>query len=110
MRDRLAVLVAHATGHDDALADGQAAIVEVQQQVVVMLAKLEVRKIRAGGFAGRLRDADQRLARGAGNGGLVVGRQRLGVPIAIADDEATGVCGRHVVLLLLDFWSALRQA
>lgn len=64
MGNRLAILVTHPTGDDDALADGQAAVVEVQQQIVIVMPHLQVGKIRAAGFRLGLRDAHQGLARG----------------------------------------------
>ena len=100
VRNRFAVLIAHATREDDPLANRQTAIVEIEQQVVVELAKFQMGKIRAAGFANRLRDAHQRLARGTGNRGFVVGRQGFGVPVAITDDKTPAVCIRHVDLLL----------
>ena len=100
MRNRLAILIAHATCQDDPLAYRQTAIVEIKQQVVVELAEFQVGKVRPTGFADRLRNTHQRLARGAGNGGLVVGGQGFGVPVAVTDDKAPAVCIRHVDLLL----------
>ncbi|MNO75018.1 hypothetical protein D3C76_660420 [compost metagenome] len=96
---RFAVLVDNPAGNDDALTDWQATVVEVQQQVMVVGTETQVGEIRAGGFADRLRDADQCLARGAGNGRLVVGGQGFGVPVAITDHEAAGVLGGHAVFL-----------
>ncbi|MOA15878.1 hypothetical protein D3C78_1360610 [compost metagenome] len=106
VRDRFAVLVADAAGQDDALTDRQAAVVEVEQQVVVVRAELEVREIRAGAFADRLRDAHQRLARRTGDGSLVVRGEGFRVPVAITDSEATVVLRRHAVLLSWNYWSA----
>ncbi|MNN07516.1 hypothetical protein D3C81_1203430 [compost metagenome] len=103
---RFAVLVDHPAGNDDALTDRQAAVVEVQQQVMVVGAETQVGEIRAGGFADRLRDADQCLARRAGNGSLVVGRQGFGVPVAITDHEAAGVLGGHAVFLSWNYQNA----
>lgn len=50
VRDRLAVLVEDPAEHDDALALGQAAVVEVEQQVVVVAAEPEVGEVRPAGF------------------------------------------------------------
>ena len=100
MRDRLAVLIHHPTGNDDALADGQATFVEVEQQVVVVLGELQVREMRAGGLGDRLRDAHQRLARRTGNGSLVIGGKGFRMPVAVANGKAAVVLGRHGSLLL----------
>ena len=100
MRNRLAILIAHATCQDDPLAYRQTAIIEIQQQVVVELAELKVGKVRPAGLTHRLRDAHQRLTRGTGNGSLVVRGQSFGVPVAVTDDKAPAVCIRHVDLLL----------
>ncbi|MCY1446873.1 hypothetical protein D9M71_634650 [compost metagenome] len=102
VRDRLAVLVDHAAEHDDALAHRQAAVVEVEQQVVVVLAELEVREVRPGGLGNRLRDADQRLARRARHGGLVVGGVGLGLPVAVTGDEPAVFRVVHAAFLLLE--------
>ena len=72
VRDRLAVLVEDPAEHDDALALGQAAVVEVEQQVVVVAAEPEVGEVRPAGFRERLRDAHQRLARRARHGGCLL--------------------------------------
>ncbi len=46
MGDRLAVLIADPTGNQDALADRQATVIEIEQQVVVVRAELQMRKVR----------------------------------------------------------------
>ncbi|MNC42605.1 hypothetical protein D3C75_914240 [compost metagenome] len=106
IRHRLAVLVDDTAGDDDALADRQAAVVEVQQQVMVMGAEAQVGKVRAGGFADRLRDADQCLAWRAGNGRLVVRRKGFRVPVAITDHEAAVVLGGHAGFLSWNYGNA----
>src|SRR5690606_26581869 len=75
----LTVLIKHTTVNNDALTDRQRTGVEVQQQVVVMLAEAQVTELRRWGCRARLRNAHQRLARGAGDGGLVVGEVCLGM-------------------------------
>ena len=100
VRNRLAVLIAHPTRQDDPLTDRQTTVVEIEQQVVVELTEFQVGKVRTTGFTDRLRDAHQRLTRGAGNGGFVIGGQGFGVPVAVTDDKAPAVCIRHVDLLL----------
>ncbi|MNN94103.1 hypothetical protein D3C81_2126740 [compost metagenome] len=50
MRNRLAVLIAHPARNDNAFADGQAAMIEIQQQIVIVPAHLQMGKIRAAGF------------------------------------------------------------
>ncbi|MNV68786.1 hypothetical protein D3C71_1616580 [compost metagenome] len=64
-----------------------------------MLAHFQVGEVGAAGLGDGLRDAHQRLARGTGDGRLVVGREGLGVPVAITDHEAAGVLGGHAVFL-----------
>ncbi|MNU10329.1 hypothetical protein D3C72_2574190 [compost metagenome] len=50
MGNWLAVLIAHSTRDDDAFANGQAAVIEVQQQIVIVQTHLQMGKIRAAGF------------------------------------------------------------
>ncbi|MNP08092.1 hypothetical protein D3C76_1001480 [compost metagenome] len=106
MWNRFAVLVTDTPGENDPLANGQPAVVEVQQQVMVMLAELQVRKVRACAFADRLRNAHQGLTRRTGNGGFVIRSKGLRVPVAITDSEATVVLRRHAVLLSWNYWNA----
>src|SRR5690606_9582078 len=75
----LTVLIKHTTVNNDALTDRQRTGVEVQQQVVVVLDEEKVNEIRDGGIRDLMRNAHQRLARGAGDGGLVVGEVCLGM-------------------------------
>lgn len=94
--------VHYAPGKNDALANGQPALIEIQQQIVVELSRFEVREVRAGTFAGGLRNADQGLAGRARYRSLVVEGQHLGVPVAVTGNETTGVLLIHVELLFLD--------
>jgi hypothetical protein len=73
---------------------------------MVVGAEAQVGKVRASGFADRLRNADQCLARRAGNGRLVVRRKGFGVPVAITDHEAAVVLGGHAGFLSWNYVNA----
>ncbi|MNF27343.1 hypothetical protein D3C84_79950 [compost metagenome] len=98
MGNRLAVLITHATGDNDAFADWQATVIEVQQQIVIVLTHLQMGKIRAAGFGQGLGNAHQCLARGAQDRRLVVRCQGFWMPVTVTNDEAAVMRIRHVGL------------
>ncbi|MNN50302.1 hypothetical protein D3C81_1648800 [compost metagenome] len=50
MGDRLAILITHTARDDDAFANGQATVIEIQQQIVIVLTHLQMGEVRAAGL------------------------------------------------------------
>ena len=100
MRHAASVFVEHATVHDDAGANRALAFLGViQDQIVIECAKHCVPKHRRGFFAERCRKGQERRLRATFHAGFIGRGERVGLPNAIAGDEAAQLwgCGTHRV-------------
>ena len=94
VRHRPPALVEDAAVHDDPLADRLAAVRVVADEVVVERAEVGMAERRPGDLAQRVLQRQQRVARRAGDAGLVGGRQgrRVQRPVALEELGGSGRC------------------